>query len=313
MKPRKLIENLADLDCPQCFTTGSWSLPVRARKRDNSITAVARCEACGERVFLKRIIRAEHGSVEAQAQYEFDVTSILYKAFSDSSRRRVVRPLARLGTLLVFEFVNGSPLTKMLRRGRRIAPLTDLMAETGIWFSEFHEIGGVTYGGVDLGHKLEMIKVRCVAEGLGSPTTAKALAYMTGLLDDISGSTLPHVRLHGDAKPDNFLLSGQELIGIDVDWRYRNLAEYDLAQFLIQFSALRAGFLSRQVQQQELENAFLEEYQRRRQVDMGVLVWLRIYYFLSFWLSWRKLSIVHRAYWDPFFRHRLGDYLQQVR
>ncbi len=300
---------LDSLACPQCAVERRWVTDRRPHKRTNSTTAIVRCSDCGAKLFVKRTHGPSAEKAAQRAEHEFLTMTDVHKRFPASDKLAVVKPLWQQGNTLVFEHIDGHSPTAELD----MAPLhtaVSLMERCGAWFAAFHKACGERQQEIDLENKLIYMQSNPPRHDIAD----KALGFLQEHLDEVVQLKLIHRRLHGDAKPDNLLLNGAQLVGIDIDGSYWNPPEYDLAQFLTQFE-INAGGLFGHIEEsrrQALEKAFLRGYQDKGQVCSSIFHWLRVYFLMSFWKSFRGTNFLNDLRWDIFFQRRMRVYLNSL-
>jgi|SRR5665213_56435 len=307
-------DELAGLSCPKCEARDSWKLVGRVTNRLNSKTAFASCERCGERIFVKKLLPSMGESAEACAAQEFATATWLDRAFRDKTAIGVVHPLARLSAVIAFEFIDGRTVSEILRSGTFAEQQLAMMA-AGSWFAHFHESSAEVSGSGDFIDKFGVIANRCAADSHLPAIADVALAYLRdGATRKLADRALSMARVHGDAKPDNFILAGDRLLAIDVDGRFSNIGEMDLAQFLVQSSIAQSnliGFLDDGIAQ-ILEFSFLQGYERFRAADREALAWMTIYFWLSFWMSARERGRLQSLRLNALFNQRLDVCLRSI-
>ncbi|MEH6478311.1 MAG: hypothetical protein V7727_21650, partial [Sneathiella sp.] len=198
----------------------------------------------------------------------------------------------------------------------KTAPLGDaasLMRRLGHWFAKLHEASdkGKQTGG--LAGRLDAI-LGWSAHQKCCPTVEQALLYLTTHLPEPEPADSRYRQLHGDAKPENFLIEGDRIVGIDIGWRFLQLPENDLAQFLTQYELSVCGPFGNidKRRHRTLVDAFLDGYRSSIIVDESVLAWLRVYFLLHLWFSSRETSILHRLRWDGVFIRRMDCLLLEL-
>jgi hypothetical protein len=104
------------------------------------------------------------------------------------------------------------------------------------------------------------------------------------------------------------------VVAVDVDGHFANIGEMDLAQFLVQLVIAQAGILGRidEERMHDLEIAFLDGYGRTVAHDPEVLDWMKLYYWLSFWMSTRRRGPIHGVRLNGLFRRRIEACLRNA-
>lgn len=297
---RGLLDGVA---CPRCGAASEWILRGHAKTRLNSTTAIVRCPNCDASFFIK-ILESFGDEKQGAAEEEFAAAQRIHAAFPSCERFGVVRPyrlLAKDG-LIFFDYVEGRDAAQLLMN---LQPdlRKPLMERLGAWLKKFHLATGPTQGLADLQERVAALSARLEGNRPSSGVFDRSLARLTDDIPLSAGSSFLQVGLHGDCKLENFLVRGEQVVGIDVAWRYRNIAEYDLAQFLAQMTLTARSLGGRRIAGScgELEDAFLRGYQVAGPESLRMVDWLKRYYLLSCWLSWRSRGPVQRAFWDLYF------------
>ncbi len=297
-----ILGTLRDFACPSCGGHHVWRPVGRLVKRLNSYTGFAACRSCGERVFVKRIRRYPRVDPVARALREFANADALYRAMPDDESTGVARPLAAIAEVLLFAYVPGVALPVAMR-ARTLDDRAAIMERVGSWFAHLH--GSDRHGepgDPELARRLVQLRERCELASRRYASIGRALESMDTRLEGLAGRRFPLVLVHGDAKAENFLLSGNRVVAVDVDYRMRGLSEMDLAQFLVQLRCTRtlrspiAG-----AQRGRFEAAFLAGYARFRSFDADLLAWLEMYFTLSLWMDARRRGWLRRLRSDAIF------------
>jgi Ser/Thr protein kinase RdoA (MazF antagonist) len=275
---------------------------------------LAECRHCERKVFVKKLKASDQSDAFTRAATEFLAASQLHQSFPIDSETGVTRPLALRGSTLIFEPLEGRSLAAILRAGpsssRRAAA-----AKAGMCFARLHTAGTTGFDVIDLETKYLSLLTHCGRDAEEIPLMRSALGHLREELPKFSGCRYELVRLHGDAKPDNFVLADCRMVAVDADWMLQNVGEMDLAQFLVQLPISLAnpfGRLDAELSE-DLEHEFIEGYQRCRKLDVEVLAWLKTYFFISFWRSGRNRSILFRLRFHHLFQQRLHALTQRSR
>lgn len=268
------------------------------RERSNSATAVARCSRCRGRIFVK-FLRGPDAAQEAARV--FAVAAAAHEHLQGDPRFSANRPLHRCGAVLAFEWVDGSSPKPVLRQ----APLDEAAAlarRLGEWLALFHAGDPRRAAAVE-----ERLAEHCHAvatdwqPGALPPAAARGLQALAARA--LVRSDQRFVRQHGDAKPDNFLLDGQTVVGIDIAGRHWHLPENDLAQLDVQLRiallSVAGGLDGRRARR--LGDALAAGYASRALLDERTLQTYRWLYLLSFWAGRRTGSPLARWRWDTAF------------
>jgi hypothetical protein len=305
------VSAISEFQCSNCLSIGVWKLNGQPSRRLNSLTAEASCQNCGKSIFLKKMMACDGIPAEQCAEREFSAASMLDTLFKKSPEYGVVEPLERIGPLLIFEFIRGiTPVTALKRLP--VDEAASLMTRLGRWFAELHDASEEGKQTGSLAGRFEAMQSWSEHQK-SYPEVGRALLYLKTHLPQPEPASSRYRLLHGDAKPENFLIEGDRVVGIDIGWRFLQLPENDLAQFLAQHELSVCGFFGNieESRHRTLEKAFLEGYQSLTTIDESILAWLRVYFLLHLWFTTRETSIFHRLRWDIVYRRRLDSLLPE--
>lgn len=232
---------------------------------------------------------AGHPSPDA-AQSQFDALSRLADRVRASGVLvRAPQPVLcePAAGLVVTDWVPGESLTSLVtRRGRNDADTNHLLTQTGRWLAAFHRIGPEAEAPLAAEQKLTGL-----ADVLELPVATDTVfrASVDTLRSTAAAvSAEPHrwSWLHGDFKPDNVLVSGGEVAGIDFQLRDVNSILNDIAPFLNHLEIIctsHRGWRS-STRRQNLIASFLAGYQSEgSRLPRAALAWSRLYALVSVW------------------------------
>jgi aminoglycoside phosphotransferase (APT) family kinase protein len=164
------------------------------------------------------------------------------------------------------------------------------LTQAGSWFANFHLAGFSWFGTSDLAEKLRTILSRVSADLGMSSTLGDALEFLNHGAQRLGDQSYRLMTLHGDAKPENLIVGPQRISGVDIEGRFINVAEMDVAQFLVQANLAAAnplGLLDED-SASEIEQSFLDGYAQVTVIDLDLLRWMEVYFSISFWASERR-------------------------
>jgi Ser/Thr protein kinase RdoA (MazF antagonist) len=256
---------------------------------------------------VKRVIGERSAGAAEEAAREYATAVDVYERFPKRVDLAVPAPWHRQGPLLVFAFVGGHSPARVFRSAPT-GSAAALARTMGEWFALLHSSSSESRGRLDFADRLTGLARRCRDQKLTARAAADGLAWLSAHLDRHPAAEVTFRRLHGDAKPDNFLVEPNRLTGFDVQGRYDNVPEHDLAQFLTQLDLASRGIWMRvdAVRRSAVETAFAEGYRRHAPLDAERLAWLRRFYLLNFWVNWRAAGPLSRWRWDGEFKHLLA-------
>lgn len=283
MKDPELSAAVSALECPDCRQI-DWRLSS-VQPRHNSKTGTACCVRCGRLVFLKALKAESVAAARFAAQQQFLLERQLFEQSDRVGGFHVLQPLALRDATIVMEYLEADTASRVLRASS--PEVQDrLLEEIGRWFAAFHQVMACEEGPVDFEEKCASLRIRSARLAAHHPARL-TIEWLENERRSFDGRRFKRARLHGDAKPDNFLVSGTRIYGIDAHAGYRNLVEYDLAQFLGQMVVSMGNPLSRRVHRRsgEMEAAVLRGYRSLMPFDEDALRWLRGYFLVSLWLN----------------------------
>lgn len=300
-----VLVTLRDFACPSCQGHRVWRPIGGLVQRLNSYTGFAACRRCGERVFVKRIRRYPKVDPVERAMREYRNAESLHRALPADDRTGVARPLAAIDGVLVFAYVPGVPLSRALR-GRTTEARRAILASTGRWFARFHLSVDVEDGDPRFPSRLAYLREQCAALSMRYRSVSLALERLQYRLEALEGRSFSLFLVHGDAKAENFLLSGNRVVAVDVDYRMRGPPEMDLAQFLVQMRVGRLPWegVGRPDRRGE-ESSFLAGYACLRPFDREVLEWMETYFTVWLWTCTRRSGFLRRLRADALFQTEL--------
>ena len=220
----------------------------------------------------------------------------------------VPRPLLLLPAAGAYamSWVEGEPLTAWLYRRCELSALVDACERAGHWLARFHTAGPLRAGVADIASKLIRIdEMRRLP--VRHPVFKLALNALASTSDIILSPQLHISWLHGDCKADNLLISRANVVGIDMDLRYENSIEHDLAQFMnhLDLVLMRYRLLHLRRNAGLLQNSFILGYRKSGiSINMDFLGWLRMWSALTLWHSslveapppWYKRWLLERQF-----------------
>jgi len=312
MGAREIYEQLDGVACALCGDFPQWAMDSPEKTRINSVIATLRCSTCGARFFVKRLKGLAGNDLAISVEQQFETAQRIFSAFPSNNDFGVVKPYRLIPDkgLLFFEYVEGRNAADVLLDLNLDEQLV-ILARVGAWLRRFHDATGPTEGHVDLQQRLDSLTARLNGNHPSAAVFSRSLAYLSHELRRAGRKSFRHVGLHGDCKLENFLIQGAKVTGVDIAWQHRNVAEHDLAQFLAQLALSSASVRGRRLRKsaKQLELAFLRGYSIGNPDSMWLINWLRGYYYLSYWLSWRKRGYFQRIFWDIYFAPVLAKYL----
>ena len=184
----------------------------------------------------------------------------------------------------VMSRVEGEPLTACFYRRWDLAALVDVCERAGQWLARFHAAGPLRTDVADFASKLILID-EMKQLPVRHPVFEEALRDLASSTN-IASLKLSISWLHGDFKSDNLLIGNERVVGIDIDLRYENSIEHDLAQFMnhLDLILMRYRLIHLRRSATILQDSFVRGYQKSGIViSMDFLRWLRTWSALASW------------------------------
>ena len=269
--------------------------------RDNSVIYLAHLSA-GQtnRAAIKCCLIPGTTRIDpAAARQQFNALTKVHGAFQgEQGHGQVPTPLFAIEDLAAYamSWVDGDALTSHLRNWHDADLVIASHAQAGRWLANFHRSGPMRTAPADLANKIEHltdmrrhpVRHRLFGEALN------AVAEATSRIVDLPVSTS---WLHGDCKPDNFMLAAKGLVGIDISLKYENAIENDLSAFLngLELMLLDIRWHRAMRHAQRLQEAFLRGYiSAGPSVSRALLSWLRLWSALT---SWHAATVESNPRW----------------
>jgi len=300
--------------CPTCQRPGTWRRLQPSLRRRASRIAFVSCSDCGLRAVLKEV------QSDTSAARLFRVAQQVHRDFQGDGRLAVAQPLARSGSVLLFAHSPGTSPLPVLINGPMVNAI-GLASAIGEWLATYHQIpvrvdesGDLNPAPLDLASEVRDLEAEFSSEGVHKPREAGVFKRLRTLALKASAEPLRRlVRLHGDAKPDNFLFDGETLVGIDIEGQYLGMPERDLAQFEAQLRASATRWLGRADQGRllALSSAVAQGYRLRAPLDSARLNALRVICVLHSWINWRSASSATGWRWDLVFSPHVAALLAE--
>lgn len=240
-----------------------------------------------ERAAIKCCLDA-HGVSDAQtARRQYEAMQRVHAAFASApSQYKVPEPLRLMPDLGAYSmsWIDGRSLTNVIQHNRgALDPHTALTASGG-WLGTFHSLGPTRRQPPDLATRAQHLG-RMRRTPIDHAMFRWATDHLASTLDSAAATVLSTSWLHGDCKPDNFMLSPPDVFGIDFAVEYENAVELDLAQFLNNFELLlRENPRQWHVDPQGMIKSFLAGYQSTGPaINKTFLQWIRLDSAITYW------------------------------
>lgn len=286
--------------------------------RDNSVIYLAQLSA-GQtnRAAIKCcLIPGTRSFDQATARQQFDALTRVHVALQrDSGSGQVPTPLFSIDDLGAYamSWVDGDSLSSHLRIWQDADFVISAHAQAGRWLAKFHRSGPLRITLADFSNKIEHLgDMR--RQPVRHPLFGEALDTVTAAASCMARMPVATSWLHGDCKPDNFLLASSGLIGIDISLKHENAIENDLSAFLNGLDLMLLDIRWRRAMRhaQRLRDAFLQGYSSEGAVvSLPHLSWLRLWSALT---AWHAATVESKARWpNRWLLHRQFSFLVRRR
>jgi hypothetical protein len=222
------------------------------------------------------------------AKDQYNALERVHTAFAGlDGRYSVPTPLHFSPALAAFamSWVDGESLSRKLRSPLALIEGQGWLREVGAWMGHFHTAGprrsqrlGADPRHLDAGNY--------AASAAPESTFSNAIRVLRQSAPLLKGLQVEVTWLHGDCKADNFILTGQEVYGIDISLTDENPVEYDIAMFLNNLDLLLSGpqHIHLRAMQSKFESAFWQGYGPcGPPVSQAYLDWTRLNFLLFQW------------------------------
>ena len=251
-----------------------------------SLVCRAVSPAAGRRVALKVVLDERNLS----ARDQFEAMRAVETRFHAHAGFRAPQALAYLEgrRAFVMEWLDGQPLSRLLCGGDR-RKAAGAIRKAAHWLAILHGSEILPPRPMPLSDMLADLEE--AMSGRRPGPVGPILAMLRGAADSLAAVPVATAVLHGDFKPENLLLSGDELIGMDSEARYRAATVGDLGYFL---NSLRLAAYTHAAplllwRRRRLEREFLAEYGALRgDVPPAHLAWWRLHHLARLWLLRRR-------------------------
>ena len=258
--------------------------------RDNSVIYLAQLSADqADRVAVKCCLVPGTKIFDAPtAQMQFDALTRVHGAIQTGhGARQVPSPLFSMPDqgAYAMSWVEGDSLSSLLRSWRDSANVISAHEQAGRWLARFHRAGPSRMTLPDISENIiHLTKMRL--HPVSSPLFDDALKAVAGYASRVADLPVATSWLHGDCKPDNFMVTPSGLVGIDISLKYENAIENDLTAFLNELELMLLDIRWRRAvpYARRLREAFLRGYlSEGAPVSMAVLNWLQLWSGLTNW------------------------------
>ena len=197
--------------------------------------------------------------------------------------------------LVVAEWVNGPTLSRVITAS---PPMDARLAvrKAGAWLARLHRSTNHSYRPLHTDEMLAQLD-RAIAESQHAPSAGifgRALDALHQTAPSVSGTPVVWTLVHGDFKPDNMLVTGGKLTGIDMDLKYPGPGALDVAQFLNHLTLLfwTPRGVRRLSHSSQVSASFCRGYEQDGGLPLGYpqLAWVRLHNAVRLLLKHRDWS-----------------------
>jgi len=228
--------------------------------------------------------------VPEMAVAEFGALARVHEAMG-AGRFSVPEPmvLREQAAEIAIEWIDGLTLRQELaRRPFSVANAERLCSLAGQWLNAFHGARVLPPGALDLDDKLAQVHAMAEARPVPDRLFRSAVEFLCEAAALAGRPRLPRSWIHGDFKPDNLMVSGDRVVGVDVHASFENVVVYDLASFLNQLSLFLCSprFVLLRISWDRLRTVLCREY--GLDADPAVrlaLQWVMLFQLLDMWQS----------------------------
>jgi Ser/Thr protein kinase RdoA (MazF antagonist) len=191
--------------------------------------------------------------------------------------------------LVAIEWIDGRTLTSCLKDVRfPIGAVLASIQRAGTWLRHYHATGTEPPGRLDAVQQQQEFAAKIAASPLRADRTfLRAYRDVEQRVQSIAKQAFPRATLHGDFKTDNLLLSGDRMVGLDIQARHKNLVLWDIVPFLnrlglfcYSLQGLRLLRHRRAIEQRFLTGYFARELTTQ---ESAAIAWVRLLILLQQW------------------------------
>ena len=259
-------------------------------ERENSRVFYAECDALPTPAAIKwcwhpYALQPDHDSAVRQ----FEALGRVTEAMQASGRYAVPRPylLDRERALIAIEWIAGKTITASIASwGCGANTAQGLLVDAGNWLRHFHRAGPLHDDRLDVENRLRNLSDYDKSALARERVFSLGLAELRRSAAAAASIDLKRSWLHGDFKTDNLIISGQRIVGIDLQIKHENAVVYDLAPFInhLDLAFYSPAFWRLSPARERLITAFIEAYNEADSESLLLpLTWVRLYLMLSAW------------------------------
>ena len=258
--------------------------------RENSRLFYAESDALSSPVAIKWCLRTRTLQPDGDsAAQQFEALRRAADAMQSDARYTVPRPylLDRERALLAIEWIDGATMTASIAAWRCGAGgAHKLVVQAGNWLRHFHRAHPLDNGSLDVAEKLRYLSEYDGCALAQERVFAQGIAELRRSAAAAGSISLERSWIHGDFKTDNLIVSGQRIVGIDVQIQHENTVVYDLAPFInhLELAFCHPALWRLAPARMRLIAAFVDAYSEGKPGRVWLpLTWTRLYLMLSAW------------------------------
>jgi hypothetical protein len=197
--------------------------------------------------------------------------------------------------VVVAEWVHGPTLSRLIT-GSPAMDARLAARKAGAWLARLHGSAEPSFRPLDTSELLAQLDTALAAQQRppSGPALGRAVDALHQTARSVSETPVVWTRVHGDFKPDNMLVSGGKLTGIDIDLRYPGPGLLDAAQFLNHLALLfrTPRGIRRRSGGDQIGASFCRGYEQDGGLPLGYpqLAWVRLHNSVRLLLKHRDWS-----------------------
>lgn len=263
------------------------------RKSRNSHTYELGSSKFNQSFFVKRVV---NGSTSA----EYQSLTTLNKKFSHKKYKVPVAVACFESENIIFqEFIIGQNLQTLLADTNRIdEQKLRFVEECAEWIFSYHSIDTVESKPIDIVDRYRILEQESIIlkkDLMSDEYLGPAISWLKNTAKEYSSIPVSQGYIHGDCKPENFIVTDAGICGFDFIVCENGIQIYDIAQFLNHLTFL--SFKNRTNQARMLIDSmiqiFISKYGNQTLSDdeKEVLKWVRLAHYIRYMSMENKLSI----------------------
>lgn len=216
------------------------------------------------------------------AAYQYEALVRVSQRYPTGNGMTVPEPVVVIADhgILVTRWIDGVALKVLLRDAHQNqTEICSCLARAGEWLRRFHDCYPNRSAPVDVAHHFDLVTRAIAGHGGESALVARALDVARKSAQTLADIPVPWSWIHGDFKPENVLLGGNQTVGLDMGARFDGPVLLDIAYFLnhLELDLLHPRAIRLIPHGKRLRDAFCEGYDLRVHTpSTAPLSWLRL-------------------------------------